>query len=317
MTGTISHKVPASEDDPFAALGIRAGSFILYPSLTTSYEHATNASGNGRSDTLTVTPELRLQSDWALHAATLTLRGSYAREFTSDTPDSPSGSADATGRIDLKPGWDIGLAGNYSYAQQSISDPNFPAGVDNRPGVHDFSGSAALNGRFGRKVFTAEGKVGRSIYENGTSSGAVVDQGYRNNTTFGGRLRLGYELPLGVTPFVEGEVSRRHYDQTTDNNGLRRSKPGDGRPGRHRLRSRAGAHRRDGARLRLPVVRRSGAGARSARSPSTVRWSGRRPGSTRPPSAPRPHSMRAPTLPRRGPSPIPVRWTWPMPGSPT
>ena len=30
-TGTISHKVPETEDDPFAALGIRAGSFILYP----------------------------------------------------------------------------------------------------------------------------------------------------------------------------------------------------------------------------------------------------------------------------------------------
>ncbi len=223
VTGTISHKVPETEDDPFAALGIRAGSFILYPSLTTSFEHATNSSGNGRADTLTVTPELRLQSDWAQHEATLTLRGSYARDFAGDTPDSPSGSANATGRIDLKPGWTVGLAGGYAYSQQSISDPNFPAGVDNRPGVHDFTGSAALNGRFGRAVFTLEGKADRSIYENGTSGGAVVDQGDRNNTAFGGRLRLGYELPLGVTPFVEGEVSRRQYDRTTDNNGLKRS----------------------------------------------------------------------------------------------
>ena len=222
-TGTISHKVPETEVDPFAALGIRAGNFILYPSLTTSFEHATNASGNGRSDTLTVTPELRLQSDWALNAATLTLRGAYARDFASDTPNSPSGSVDATGRIDLKPGWDIGLAGNYAYSQQSITDPNFPAGVDNRPGVHNFTGSAALDGRFGRTIFTAEGKAGHTLYEDGTSAGAIVDQGDRNNTVFGGRLRLGYESPLGVTPFVEGEVSRRQYDRVTDDNGLRRS----------------------------------------------------------------------------------------------
>ncbi len=223
VTGTISHKVPATEDDPFAAVGIRAGSFILYPSLTTNFEHATNASGNGRSDTLTVTPELKLQSDWAEHAATLTLRGSYAKDFTGNSPDSPSGSVDGSGRIDLKPGWTVDLAGTYTYAQQSISDPNFPAGVDHPPGVHDFSGSAALNGSFGRKVFTIEGKAGRTFYENGTSGGAVVDQGDRNNTVFGGRLRLGYESPLGVTPFVEGEVSRRQYDRTTDNNGLKRS----------------------------------------------------------------------------------------------
>ncbi len=222
-TGTIAHTVPETEEDPFAAVGMRAGSFILYPSLTTSFEHATNASGNGRSDTLTVTPELRLQSDWAQHAATLTLRGSYAHDFAGTSPDSPSGSVDGTARIDLKPGWDIGLAGTYTYSQQSISDPNFPAGVDHPPGVHDFSGSAALNGGFGRKIFTLEGKLARSVYENGTSGGAVVDQGYRDNTVFGGRLRLGYESPLGVTPFVEGEVSRRHYDQAADNNGLRRS----------------------------------------------------------------------------------------------
>ena len=43
---------------PSRAVGIRAGSFILYPSLTTSFEHDTNGSGNGRSDTMTVTPEL-------------------------------------------------------------------------------------------------------------------------------------------------------------------------------------------------------------------------------------------------------------------
>ncbi len=221
-TGTIRH-TRAPEDDAFAAVGIRAGSYILYPSLTTSFEHQTNGSGDGRSDTITVTPELTVQSDWARHAATLTLRGAYAKDYAGGSPDQPSGSVDGTGRIDLKPGWDIGLTGGYAYSQQSISDPSFPAGVDHPPGVHDFKGSAALDGRFGRKVFTLEGTLDRSLYEDGTSGGAVVDQGYRNNTDFGGRLRLGYDSPLGVTPFVEGEVSRRQYDRSLDDNGLRRS----------------------------------------------------------------------------------------------
>ena len=221
-TGAIAHKAPA-EDDPFAALGIRAGSFILYPSLTTSLEHNTNDSGGGPSTKITVTPELRLQSDWALNEATLTLRGAYEKDLSGDMTGSPSGSVDATGRIDLTPGWDIALAGGYAYSQQSASDPNFPAGVDNRPGVHDFTSSAALDGSFGRKVFTLEGTFDRSLYEDGTSAGAVVDQSYRDNIDFGGRLRLGYQSPLGVTPFVEGAVSRRQYDQTFDNNGLKRS----------------------------------------------------------------------------------------------
>lgn len=220
--GTIAHKAPP-EDDPFAALGLRAGGFILYPAVTVGVEHDTNDSGEGPADKVIVTPELRLQSDWAENEATLTLRGSYARDVNGSTPDSPTGSAQATGRIDLGPGWTVDLAGGYDYSQQSISDPNFPAGVDHPPGVHAFTGSTALNGRFGRAVFTLEGKAARTLYENGTSAGAVVDQGYRDNTAFGGRLRLGYESPVGVTPFVEGEVTRRQYDEVVDNNGLRRS----------------------------------------------------------------------------------------------
>lgn len=221
-TGTISHRV-VPETDPFAAVGLRAGGFILYPALTTGFTHATNDSGSGRSETITVTPELRLQSDWLDNAASLTLRGSYGKDLAGDTPDSPTASVDATGRIDLKPGWDIGLAGSYNYSRQSITDPNFPAGVKQPPGVHELTGSAALDGRFGRMVFTAEGKADRAFYENGTSGGAIVDQSYRNNTAFGGRLRLGYESPLGITPFVEGEVTRRQYDEAVDNNGFRRS----------------------------------------------------------------------------------------------
>ena len=45
VTGTISHKGRRRGVDPFAAVGLRNGSFILYPSLTTSFEHATNDSG--------------------------------------------------------------------------------------------------------------------------------------------------------------------------------------------------------------------------------------------------------------------------------
>src|SRR6185503_12051066 len=91
------------------------------------------------------------------------------------------------------------------------------------PGVHDLSGSATLNGRFGRHVFEIEGNVARTAYDNGTSGGFIVDQGDRTNNVFGARLRLGYETPIDVTPFVEAEVARRIYDRTLDGVGLRRS----------------------------------------------------------------------------------------------
>lgn len=225
-TGTIRTTNAPEGEDPFAAVGIRKGSFIYYPSLTVSSGYSTNASGvagGGGSGTLTLTPELFIQSDWARHEATLTMRGSLAKVLDGSQPDDPSASIEGTGRIDIKDGWKIDLNGRYGYSQQSISDPDFPAGVDSPPGVRDLSGAAILNGRLGRHVFELEGNVARTAYDNGTSAGLVVDQGDRTNSVFGARLRLGYETPIDVTPFVEAEIARRLYDRTVDDNGLRRS----------------------------------------------------------------------------------------------
>ena len=62
----------------------------------------------GASDTLTVTPELRLQSDWARHAATLTLRGSYDKDFTDGVARPAVGLGRRHRPHRPQPGWNIG-----------------------------------------------------------------------------------------------------------------------------------------------------------------------------------------------------------------
>jgi hypothetical protein len=229
-TGAIPAPAPrADETDPYEALGIRAGSFILYPSLTATTGYTTNASGvagAAGSGFGLLEPELFIQSDWARHEATLSLRGSYEKFFDGASPDKPTAAADATARVDLQNDWTADLAAGARYNQQSISDAGFPAGADTPPGVIGLSSSAALNGNFGRGTFTIAGSVDRTMYENATSGGVPVDQGDRTNNVFGGRLRLGYEATASLTPFVEGEVSRRVFDRTVDNGGLQRSSTG-------------------------------------------------------------------------------------------
>lgn len=214
------------EVDPYEPLGIRAGSFILYPSLETTLGYTTNganAAGGSESAYATIAPELRMVSDWARHEATLTLRGSY-REFTDGSvDDQPTALIDGTVRLDLAEEWVADFSAGYDYYVQSFSDPDFPAGVDKPPGVHDFAGSGTLRGRFGRNFLEVGTAVDRTIYEDGTSGGVEVDQGDRNNTVVGGRLRYGYAVTPLVTPFVEGAVARRHYDRKFDDNGIERS----------------------------------------------------------------------------------------------
>ena len=218
------------EGDPYAPLGIRVGRFVWYPSVGVSSGYTTNSSataGGSGAGFAIVAPELLIRSDWARHAATLAFRGSY-ETFTDNSPDDPAAEVEATGRIDFADRWTGDLRSYYRYGREGASDPNSPAGVDRPADTNAFGGAAALNGALGRNVFTLEGTLDRSLYGSTTAGGAPVDQGDRDNTLYGARLRLGYPLSGAVTPFVEGLVTRRQYDDTVDDNGLRRSSTGEG-----------------------------------------------------------------------------------------
>ena len=217
------------EDDPFAPTGIAAGAYLVYPAVTLGAGYTSNgvaAAGGKGAAFLEISPELLIKSTGADNPATLSLRGSFQRFLDGSTPDEPTADIEATQRIDLRDRWWLDLDGRYDYSRQSISDPNFPAGVTNPPGVHDLSATATLNGTFGRGVVALEGLAQRTIYENAVSGGTIIDQSDRNNDLFGTRLRLGYELTPLLTPFIEGWLTRRIYDQTLDDNGIARSSTG-------------------------------------------------------------------------------------------
>jgi hypothetical protein len=192
--------------------------------------YTTNAAGaaTGKpSASVTVTPELDVQSDWSRHAASLTLRGSYL-DYLSDQYDSePTALVDAKLRLDLADQWQANIAATYNYARQSISDEDFPTGVDEAPGVHDLITTAAVTGNFGKLGLTTELSAGRTIYEDGHAGNVVVDQGFRTNDRYGMRVRVGYEVSPTLTPFVEGEVGLRLFDREVDPNGIRRSSQGE------------------------------------------------------------------------------------------
>ena len=220
---------PPEADDPYAPLGIRAGGLLLFPALTATLGYNTNADaapGGAGAAFGVLVPELLIQSDWARHEATVRLVGEYDQTFDGSA-GSPSGEAEATLRLDHADGWWSDFGAGYIYSQQSSTDPDFPAGADQSPGLHGLVASAAFSGRAGgRGMFTVEGSVDRAMYDNATAGGVPVDQSDRNNTAFTARLRAGSEVTPSLTPFVEVAVSRSLFDRTIDNDGLARSSTG-------------------------------------------------------------------------------------------
>jgi hypothetical protein len=98
-------KRPA-EDDPYAALGVRAGTFLLYPAIEFSVGRNTNPAqtpGGGAATMFTAAPELRVQSDWATHELKADLRGSYTGYSPDETPSlsRPYFNGKVDGRVDV------------------------------------------------------------------------------------------------------------------------------------------------------------------------------------------------------------------------
>lgn len=220
----------ASEaDDPYAPVGIRVGSFIYYPAVTVGAGFTTNAeniAGSDASPTMHISPELLIQSDWARHEATLSFKGDWEHFTDGAARDNPSAEVAATARLDIADRWSLDFDSTYKYSQQSVSDPNFPTGATDNPGVHTIDTGLALNGAVGRNEFTFGTRAIRSIYEDADTGSSVIDQHYRDNWLYSERLRYGFELSPAFTPFIEGELFQRVYDEASDNNGIARSSRG-------------------------------------------------------------------------------------------
>jgi hypothetical protein len=215
--------------DPYAPVGIRVGSFIYYPAVTVGAGFTTNAekvAGGSGSPTLDISPEFLIQSDWARHEASFSFKGDWEHFIDGAARDNPSAEIAARARLDLADRWNLAFASIYAYSQQSVSDPDFPAGATDNPGVHTIDNSVEFNGAIGRNEFTFGTRAIRSIYQDASAGSTVIDQSYRDNWLYSERVRLGYELSPAFTPFVEGELFQRRYDDGTDDAGIARSSRG-------------------------------------------------------------------------------------------
>lgn len=215
-----------STDDPYAPLGISAGGLTLYPSIALGIGASTNASnsaGGVAGGFWSVAPVLDIRSNWDANSVSLLLQGSYRDYFDNVAFAEPTGTADGSVHLDLADQWSVDFGAGANYAEQSLSDPNYPAGADKPPGVIGLNATAALNGSFGRLKFTVAAGAARTIYENATSGGVPIDQSDRTNTLYSGRVRLGYEVSPTLTPFVESEIGRRLYDRPIDDENIRRA----------------------------------------------------------------------------------------------
>lgn len=216
-----------AEDDPFAATGIKVGSFVIRPTLEQGLTASSNAdsSSEGKPALLSETT-LRFNaiSDWRENLAVIDGYGTFLKTISGDEVQEARGRVDGTLNVDLDNDLRAIAKLGYEAAPESASSPVVIEGTVEQPVRQTIDGSLALEKDAGKMRFALTGAVEHDIYGDAKlSTGGTLSQKDRDSTLYTATLRSGYEISPAITPFTEVEIGRRVYDLRVDTNGFERS----------------------------------------------------------------------------------------------
>ena len=220
--------------DPYAPVGYRVGNVALFPAVGQSAGYDSNpnriAGDKKGSAVLRTEGELRLQSDWSRHELSGLLRGAYNDYPSVRSADRPEGAGRINLRLDATRDLRIDLETRGALDSLRPGSPELSAAaVRDRPLVGSVGASAGVTQRFSRVSLGLRGGVDRTVFEDARlTDGTILDQSDRDRTQYEARLRAGYEVKPGWTPFIEGIADTLRYDRGLDDSGFRRSSDGLG-----------------------------------------------------------------------------------------
>ena len=224
--------LPIAATDPYAAIGIRAGSFVLLPSLDLTGGYITNperiAGGSG-SAYLVAAPALRVQSDWERHSLTADIAGSYTQYLEDLVPslNVPFLNSKIDGRVDVTRDTQINLEQRFLINTDNPGSPNLQFQLAQLPINSDWGETLGIAQQFNRLAVSFNGTFDRATYDPSVlTDGEVFSNGDRNFDQYAGILRVGYEIDPGLKPFVLIQEDQRIHDEQFDINNLQRDSTG-------------------------------------------------------------------------------------------
>jgi hypothetical protein len=223
-------RVPLIEERPFAPTGILVGSFLLRPALEITRGYDTNparAAPSVGSWLWTYAPELLVNSNWARHELTATVKGAYYSYDTQHQLDRPNMDARINGRIDVTSLTRMELEGRWLVATDSPGSPNIQANLLRLPVYTTFGTSIGVGQQVNRLDFLLKAGVDRTVYQDSHfDNGAVQSNIDRNLDQYAVLLRTSYDLLPGLRPFVEAGGDQRKYQVLPDLYGEYRNSQG-------------------------------------------------------------------------------------------
>ncbi len=204
------HVATEDEENPYAPVGYKIGSFKLTPSITSETVYSDNvrqSQSNRMSDiALVLRPAVLLESDWSQHFVSIDLRGSTSREMHLGDENNRELNLNLFGRYDIREGTSLEGEAAYELGKIPHSDPNLLAGATLRPSTTTATLGAAINHKINRLALRLHGTVADND-QGDTGSGPVK---FRDGTV---DTRAAYELSPSLTLVGTAKrVGRAYYD---------------------------------------------------------------------------------------------------------
>jgi hypothetical protein len=230
--GTPTPGLPLAGVDPYEALGIRAGSFLVLPAVefsTGSDSNPQHVPGGGSSLYFVLAPELHVRSDWSRHALTADITGSYTDYTQAFSPslNRPYLNSKIDGRVDVTRDTQLILENRVIVTTDNPGSPNITAGLAKLPIDTTVGGTFGVVQQFNRLSLSLKGTLDRAMYnESALTDGETASNADRNFDQYAGIMRVAYELDPGLKPFVEASEDTRVHDEQFDRSGLQRDSNG-------------------------------------------------------------------------------------------
>jgi hypothetical protein len=204
---------------PYSPLGVRAGSFLIFPSLRVSEEYNDNVFADPhdtKDDFVTVLqPRVQAQSTFSRHSLNVTAGGNIGFHVNQPDEDYQDAFIQTNGRLDITRQNYLDGAANFGRAHQGRDDPENDPNQKNLTEIYQYGGSLAYTHVFNRVNFTVNGGVAREDF-------ASNDDSDRDQNAYTMGLRTGYFISPLLNTYIYGDYVITKRDQRVDSGGVER-----------------------------------------------------------------------------------------------
>lgn len=212
------------------ALGLRMGSFLLFPQLGIDARYNDNVFAqehNARNDFIAVVrPALRLQSDWANHEVRFEGNAKIGRYTEHSKENYEDFALSAFGTLDISRGdrVRVRLSHERSHIVRGSSEE-----IDGANGPTVFRTSSISAGYThdpGRLTLEIATTLSHLDFDDVSTRFGAINNDDRDRDIASLGARLSYRLAPAYKPFVEGRVNYRDYKTALDDDGFDRDSNG-------------------------------------------------------------------------------------------